>query len=234
MNRLLAFLCTGVALVSCSPKRDQKDTVPPEVRRRIAQAIWPENLFDASGNPERGFIRRRFRPAFGDLHIRRVNGLDGMPNVALYVGQAVVSSCDHCGTYTVAVAERDSAFLSVLGPNDLEYLLAWATTDRLSDSVSLRSLVVSELRATCFIGCDVKQVRDVAEIAERESPFLRPVDDSVRHWRLPRTYSWQRNGSVLTEFAVYSPGFGVYAVRAEYWPQHFAVSVSPVARFVLK
>src|SRR5262245_8421709 len=233
MNRLVAFAWTCVAIGGCARNSDQKDTVPSEVRRRIAQAIWPENLFDSAGKPERGFTRRPVRPAFRDLQIRPASSIDGMPNVVVYVGQAKVSGCVHCGTYTVAVAQRDTSFVSLLGPRDLEFLAAWAATDRLADTASLRRLVISQLRATCFIGCDVQHVGSRAEVLQG-NPFLVPVDANATRWRLPNTYSWQKNVGAVVDFPVYSPGFGVYAVRAEYLGPSVAISVSMVARSGLR
>jgi len=208
-------------------------TIPNEVRRRIAQAIWPENLFDSTGAPERDFIRRPFRPTFADLRIRRVSALPTLPAVELYVGSAYSSGCFDCRTWTYAVAQHGTQFLTMLGPDDIGYLAPWVPQKVLSDSTRLRGFVIDVLGATCLLGCEVKQVHRRAEIPDVDSPFLRAADGENTTWQMPRTYSWQRNGGVLLEFALFGAGSGVYTVRAEWnGTDRLNVSVSPVARYI--
>jgi hypothetical protein len=220
-------------ILACSAPKGEHDTVPPGVRRRIAQAVWPENLFDAAGQPERGFVRRALQPAYSELRIRRVAAPASLPGVTLFIGEARNADCVHCRAVTYAVAQHDSTFVSLLNPDDVQYLAVWAKPAILRDSTALRSFVQASLEATCLIGCDLKQVRRREDVPDADSPFLRAVDDS-RDWKMPRTYSWQQNGGVLVEFVLYSAGRGVYAAKAESESEgRIAVAISPVAWYVM-
>lgn len=230
-----AFLLTLVA--ACSPPqppRPEPDAIPGEVRRRIAQAVWPENLFDSAGQPEPGFVRRYYRPALTDLRVRRAMTPPGLPGVSLFVGEARQSDCSHCGTITYAVAQRGATFLTLLGPDDIADLVNWATPETVSDTVALREFALATLRATCLIGCDVRQVQDRNEVPNADSPFLRGANEQSSSWDMPRTYSWQANGGVLVAFALYAPGMGVYGATFQVdGPDRVLVSISPVARIFM-
>ena len=231
--RVLRFALLFGLPVACASPATHRDEIPAEVRRRIAQAIWPENLFDSTGRPERGFMRRPFQPAFADLHIRRVTTPAVLPGVSLFVGEARPSECSHCGTRRYAVAQRDSTFQTLLDPDDIAYLAPWASPDVLGDPVTLRTFVLTALQATCLIGCDVQHVRKRSDVPDADSPFLRPADEGASTWQMPRAYSWQRNGGVLVEFALHSLGRGVFSARAESeGPDRVRVSVSPIAWYM--
>jgi len=233
LTRIFSSAALVLVVASCSAGQ-QESPVPNEVRRRIAQAVWPENLFDSSGQPDRGFVRRPFRPEFADLHIRRAGAIDGLSGATLFVGTAVPSACIHCAEPTYAVAQRGSEFVSLLGPEDIAYLAPWAGKDVLGDSVRLRSFVISALRETCFLGCEVKQILERSEVPHPDSLFLRPIGEDRGPWRVPRTYSWQQDGGVVLEFAIFSRRFGVYRAWAE-WDglESLQLSVAPVAHFML-
>lgn len=228
---LSMFLAAG----GCNaPNNDHAaDTIPHQVRRRLAQAIWPENLFDSTGQPEPGFVRRGYKPEFSDLRIRHARAPEVLPDVMLFIGEAVSSGCPHCGVSRYAVAQRDSTFFTLLRAEDIAYLARWAKPGALADSVALREFVISSLRATCLVGCDVRQVHDRSEVPDADTPFLRPVGGDRTGWKIPRTYAWQRNGGVLVDFALLSHARGVYSVHAETGgPDGLRISVSPAAYYV--
>ncbi|HET7584886.1 MAG TPA: hypothetical protein VFK13_08265 [Gemmatimonadaceae bacterium] len=132
---------------------------------------------------------------------------------------------------TYAVAQRDSTFQTLLRADDIEYLAPWIEPSILLDSAALRDFVIGALHVTCFIGCDVQQVRRRADVPDADSPFLR--SETLGDWRVPRTYSWQSGGSTLVEFAVHSAE-GVYAVRVDVPGRgRLLVSISRVARYML-
>ena len=231
--KLAAAAPLFATLLACSAPKLEHNTVPPDVRRRIAQAVWPENLFDAAGQPERGFVRRPLRPAYSELRIRRVTAPAALPGVTFFIGEARNADCVHCGAVTYAVAQHDSTFVSLLDPDDVQYLAVWTKPAALRDSAALRNFVQAALEATCLIGCDLKQVRRREDVPDADSPFLRAVDDT-REWKMPRTYSWQQNGGVAVEFVLHSAGRGVYGASAESESQgRIAVAISPVARYVM-
>jgi hypothetical protein len=229
-----SLACVMTLLGGSGSQGQQQPAIPNEARRRIAQAMWPENLFDSTGRSEGRFIRRAFQPAYADLEIRPAAAPVGLPDVSLFVGTAYPSGCSHCGTRTYVVAQRGAEFISLLSPEDIQYLAPWATPEALGDSVALRTFVISVLRATCFLGCEVRQVHRRSEIPDADSPFLRRADGQEGAWQLPRTYAWQRNGGVLVDIALLAPGYGIYAVRASYEGRdRLRVSISAAAHFVM-
>jgi len=233
INRILPIVVAALTLVH-TPSEAQSAAIPNEARRRIAQAIWPENLFDSTGRPAPGFVRRPFRPAYADLRIRAGVLTEVLPSTRFFIGTAYPSVCDHCGTRTVVVAERGGEMRTLLEPSDIEYLADWAPVSALSDSTSLRSFVLASLRATCFLGCDVRQVRRRSDIPNVDSPFLRPEDSHAKSWKFPRTYAWQRNGGVQVEMPLWAPGDGLYEARAKFdGPGRVSISIEPLARIAL-
>lgn len=230
--RVLLFVLL-VACAACLERAQSGDEVPGEVRRRLAQAIWPENLFDAAGNPEPGFVRRPFRPDFADLQVRRGLGVPELPGVAFYVAEAYPSGCSHCRTWRAAVAERGEQRITLLAPEDLQHLASWVGRPVLEDSSRLRAFILGALQSTCLVGCDPIQVRNPSDIPDAASPFLRAVNGEGGEWSMPRTYSWQSDGATVVEFPLFVRGTGVFITRAQWSGRELLhVAVEPVARYM--
>src|SRR5688572_19770824 len=156
ISNLVILLALGTVHGQAQPA---SDSVPVEVRRRLAQAIWPENLFDSQGRPESGFIRRGFRPDFEDLRIRRGAPLPDLPGVTVWIGSAYPTGCSHCATVVRAVVQRDSQFITLLEPTDLPLLVAWVQPAfQHADTVRVREFIVAFLRSSCFLGCELAPI----------------------------------------------------------------------------
>ena len=215
--RLFGVAFAAAVLVSPRVLTAQEigEGVPAQVVRRVAQAIWPRQLFDSAGRPESPFQRSAFEPGYADLRITRSSAsVARLPGVIFYVASAYPNSCSHCRTWRVAVVERDSVFLTVLESRDLADLLTWAEP-RLADgdSLGIREFIVQVLGASCILGCgQMHQVRALRELPATEAQLLRPVDDDKQNWRFPRTYTHSSPGQMYMEFVLRQPSSVLYRV----------------------
>ena len=229
------FVTVGaLALLVTSASAQASQAVPNEVRRRLAQVVWPENLFDSTGAPERGFVRRTFQPAYADLRIRSGDTVGTLPGVALYIGTAYPSGCFDCRTRRYAVAKRAGEYVSLLRPDDIQYLGVWASPEAFRDTASLRQFVLRTLAATCLVECDLAIVTKLADLGYPDSTLVTSSASPSRPVPIPRAYARQQDGWLVVEFALHSRGYGLFAVRAEYGngrPLH--VSITQVARTCL-
>jgi len=192
----------------------QGDSIPAEVRRRIAQAVWPENLFDSLGRPESGFVRREFRPAFHDLLIRQASPIRDLPGVTVWMGNAYPSECSHCRSVVRGVARRGTTFITLMEPEDLELLADWVDPPfERADTVRVRQFVVNFFRSTCFLRCEIQLVSR-GDTADPDLRFFRAVEQAKKSVTIPRMYSHVSSAGLTVEFPLRSLN-AIYRIRAE-------------------
>jgi hypothetical protein len=227
MKLLRTVFMLGLALPG--PAQAQRDSIPAEVRRRIAQAVWPENLFDSLGRPESGFVRRAFRPAYHDLLIHQALPIPDLPGVTVWMGDAYPSGCSHCGTTVRGVARRGAMDITLMEPEDLELLAAWVDPPfEDADTVRVRQFVLNFLRSTCFLGCEVQLVSR-SDSADPDLQFFRAAKQANESVTIPRMYSHVSSAGLTVEFPLRSLN-AIYRIRAERnYRGIFSVSVTPVA-----
>jgi hypothetical protein len=233
IRRLVLLVIGALSLgVHLDAQQIAPDTPAPVVRR-AAQAIWPENLFDASGQPEPGFVRLPFRPGFSDLRIERHPISSGrFAGVVLFAASAYPNGCWHCRNVRRAVAQRDSTFVTLLEADEVEQILPWATPAfAMTDSVEVRQAVVELIDATCILGCGVRRVRDLKEVPRHE--LYTAVAPGAERWTMPRTYSHVSTASLTLEFPLLAPE-GLFKIGVYLDPAgRYNVLVTPVARVML-
>ncbi len=214
--RTAAVLAALIAAAPATAPAQQIDSsVPSVVVRRIAQAIWPRQLFDSLGRPERTFERRAFEPAWEDIRVRRVSGsIAGVPDIDVFVGTAYPDGCSHCRTWVAAVVTRGNDALTMTEPSHLMDLLGWIEPRGLQhDSVAVKRFVLSALGATCLLSCaTLQQVRSVADLESLEAQLLRPLrgDGPVE---MPRASARQDECTLTLHLAFKVPSRLLYSVQ---------------------
>jgi hypothetical protein len=228
-----------LVLLALGPVEGQAQTgnksVPVEVRRRLAQAIWPESLFDSQGRPESGFIRRGFRPAFADLRIRRVAPLPDLPGVTVWIGSAYPTGCSHCATVVRAVVQRDSQFITLLEPTDIPLLVEWVQPAfQHADTVRVREFIVAFLRSSCFLGCELAPIAPTEGVPSSELRMFHAPDYPDQPVAIPRTYSHVSSAGLSLEFVVRTIDAIYRITAARDWRGSLSLSVTPVAYHMLR
>ena len=206
---------------------------PAPVVRRIAQAVWPENLFDSLGHPEPGFVHVPSRPKYSDLRItKRTEVPDRFAGVILYAGSAYPSDCFHCRGVRRAVAQRASEYVTLLEPEEIEQLLPWAAPAlAITDSVELREAIVGLLELSCLLGCEIQHVRERAEVPRAD--FWSAADPNAEGWAMPRTYSHVSSTGLTLDFPVLARD-GLFQIKAALDRRgNYYVMVIPVAQPML-
>ena len=164
-------------------------TVPPAVRRRLGQAIWPEVLFDAAGQPVASTRMREMRgDPRGPWQTTRAEDPSALPGVEAWRLMAV--RCIDCGVVRAAVAIRGADTVSVLNPQDLELLLRWVIPrPTRADSATIRRAALAFHNLTCVLGCDAGFVRTKADVAPDMPAGMREVffhsAGGKGPWRVP-------------------------------------------------
>lgn len=176
--------------------------IPAAVIRRVSQAIWPDQLFDSTGRPERGFSPDGFQPRFSDLVIEARDGkVTRLPGVRFFYGHAYPSHCSDCGMRVASVAVRGDSSLTLMGPDDINKLIPWLREPiALADSGAARELLLEILTASCIIGCRIEWLRPNQALSEADSSLARHVDGSFAHWTRPPTSSHVSPGQMEMQF----------------------------------
>ena len=219
-----------------APAQEIDSTVPVEAVRRLVQAIWPRDLFDLQGRPERAIDRRPFEPSFSDLRLRRATRpVRGLPDVQWYVATAYPGDCNHCGLRVAAVAQRGDEFVTLTEPQQLHELVSWISP-RMSapDAEALRDFVIDALVASCLLMCaEVAQVRSEADLLRGERMLLHPTRGTGEGWVFPETVSSTRGCSHSQAFVLRAPYQALYriTIQAEWCQTRFTfIDVNRLAR----
>lgn len=211
------FLTLALVVTGHLAAQNVSGPVPAPVVRRIAQAIWPEQLFDPAGRPEGGWVARRSSPGYSDLHISEAKtGLTRLPRVRIYSGRAYPAGCFHCGTVRRAVAERDGQYVTLMDPDDLALILNWSEPHfRVRDSLLIRDVIVQLLTASELLGPRAQRVNSRADLPATLEGWWRPADVRDSTWNVPRTYSHGLPGGLTLEFPVLA-GATLYGVGLQF------------------
>ncbi len=210
----LAFLVLAGAAGDLALAQRIPATVPPVVVRRVAQAIWPDQLFDSLGRPEARFTGSPFRPDYEDLIIEpKGMTVSRLPGVSFYYGHAYPSACSHCQMVVVAVAARGDSSVTLREVSEIGKLITWLDTPiAVHDSTAAKELLLQFLSATCLIGCDAQLLPPRKALSREDSAYIQSVGEGSRPWVRPRTYSHASPGQMEMEFLVINPGLMIWRI----------------------
>ena len=213
LSRALVFCC-AVELLAAAPTVFSQSAppagVPPSVLRRLAQALWPEVLFDSLGRPVPGFRVRGFRgnPSSGF----RVESVASDPVVGgLEIWRGSVVRCTDCQISSVAVVQDGPEFMTVLEAADLALPLESVLADGPVDAARVRRVGLGLLERTCILGCGVRVLTSPTDMKPDAFPRCHSLNgDRKIDIRPPRV---GRNGSFDTYTLDVAAGRAIYRIE---------------------
>jgi len=212
-NLLLAVACSLVASRIARGQVIPAGT-PTVVVRRISQAIWPDQLFDSAGRPERGFAPVAGAPLFSSLTIEhRRERVVRLPGVDFYLGGAA-GNCFDCGARVAAVAIRGDTAITLQRPADFDQLPARLGIRFVQgDSAGIKEFILELLNASCLAGCPARLLGPDDRLARFDSVLARPMLPTTTIWRRSATYTSFRPGVMEMEFVVLIPRHGIWTAK---------------------
>ena len=222
-----AVLC--LLSIGAPARAHTQQAPPPAIRRRLAQALWPEVLFDSTGHPSG---RLHVRGGRGDprtsLRLAPAAPVTGMPGVQVFVGDAF--RCFDSRSDIAAVAVRGADTVTLREPADLQLVLPWLGDSlTAADSARIRHATMAWLDATCLLGGGVRPVSQRSDVRDTGGVFSLRAANGDSTWTLPPA-SVGPNGSYTEyQFGIRS-GFGVYQLSVAWTPAaKYLVSSTPIA-----
>lgn len=187
---------------------------PSVVVQRIAQAIWPDQLFDSLGRPRPGFAPFAGAPLFESLTIEhRTVHVARLPGVEFYVGSAA-GNCFDCGGRVAAVALRGDTSITLDALADLDELAArFGARFPQGDSAGIRGYLLDLLNATCLAGCPARLLGWQDPLPREDSLLARPAMPTSSAWRRSATYATVHPGRMEMEFVVLVPWQAIWTAR---------------------
>ena len=202
-----AVLC--LLSIGAPARAHTQQAPPPAIRRRLAQALWPEVLFDSTGHPS------------GRLHVR---GGRGDPRTSLRLAPAApvtgmpgVQSIRRGRVPLLRLSQRhrrggcaQHGSGDAGEPADLQLVLPWLGDSlTAADSARIRHATMAWLDATCLLGGGVRPVSQRSDVRDTGGVFSLRAANGDSTWTLPPA-SVGPNGSYTEyQFGIRS-GFGVY------------------------